>query len=254
MRLLTQITDRSRAGGVGRLAVPRRHHVDQLVIAYLAQLAGPRRWSYGCRGGARSDPRRPTVVVERSPKPVPRSPPTPAGPPAYMLRPTVPVVAITGTNGKTTTSRMIGYFAQRAEEPTVGWSSTDGVYLNGELVEAGDFSGPAGARQVLRQPGLQLRSPRPLGGILRRGVGVATTTSRWSPTSADHLGLGGIDTLDQLAEVKAVITKITKPTGWCVLNADDPRTFAMRLGTGAGLGVRHDPDSPSGRTLEAVVG
>ena len=51
--------------------------------------------------------------------------------------------------------------------------------------------------------------------------------------SADHLGLGGIDTLDQLAEVKAVITKITKPGGWCVLNADDPRTLAMRLGTKA---------------------
>ena len=66
--------------------------------------------------------------------------------------------------------------------------------------------------------------------------------------SADHLGLGGIDTLDQLAEVKAVITKITKPTGWCVLNADDPRTFAMRLGTKAQVWVfSRDPDSPSGR-------
>ena len=66
--------------------------------------------------------------------------------------------------------------------------------------------------------------------------------------SADHLGLGGIDTLDQLAEVKAVITKITKPTGWCVLNADDPRTFAMRLGTKAQIWVfTVDPDSPSGR-------
>ena len=68
--------------------------------------------------------------------------------------------------------------------------------------------------------------------------------------SADHLGLGGIDTLDQLAEVKAVITKITKPTGWCVLNADDPRTFAMRLGTKAQVWVfTTDPDSPSGRVV-----
>ena len=68
--------------------------------------------------------------------------------------------------------------------------------------------------------------------------------------SADHLGLGGIDTLDQLAEVKAVITKITKPTGWCVLNADDPRTFAMRLGTQAQVWVfTTDPDSPSGRAV-----
>ena len=76
------------------------------------------------------------------------------------------------------------------------------------------------------------------GGILRRGVGVAyNDVSVVTNISADHLGLGGIDTLDQLAEVKAVITKITKPDGWCVLNADDPRTFAMRLGTKARVWV-----------------
>jgi cyanophycin synthetase len=68
--------------------------------------------------------------------------------------------------------------------------------------------------------------------------------------SADHLGLGGIDTLDQLAEVKAVITRITKPTGVCVLNADDPRTFAMRLGTRAQVWVfTIDPNSPSSRVV-----
>jgi cyanophycin synthetase len=84
------------------------------------------------------------------------------------------------------------------------------------------------------------------GGILRRGVGVAyNDVSVVTNISADHLGLGGIDTLDQLAEVKAVITKITKPDGWCVLNADDPRTFAMRLGTklrsGCSLGTQTRP-------------
>jgi cyanophycin synthetase len=68
--------------------------------------------------------------------------------------------------------------------------------------------------------------------------------------SADHLGLGGIDTLDQLAEVKAVITKITKSDGWCVLNADDPRTFTMRLGSKAQIWVfTRDPDSPAGRSV-----
>ena len=89
------------------------------------------------------------------------------------------------------------------------------------------------------------------GGILRRGVGVAyNDVSVVTNISADHLGLGGIDTLDQLAEVKAVITKITKPTGWCVLNADDPRTFAMRLGTKAQVWVfTTDPDSPSARAV-----
>ena len=133
-----------------------------------------------------------------------------------------------------------------------GWSSTDGVYLNGELVEAGDYSGPSGAGQVLRQPGVQLAvTETARGGILRRGVGVAyNDVSVVTNISADHLGLGGIDTLDQLAEVKAVITKITKPTGWCVLNADDPRTFAMRLGTKARVWVfTRDPDSPSGRSV-----
>ncbi len=68
--------------------------------------------------------------------------------------------------------------------------------------------------------------------------------------SADHLGIGGIETLDQLAEVKAVITKITRPTGWCVLNGDDPRTFAMRLGTKARVWVfTLDPNSPAARAV-----
>ena len=148
------------------------------------------------------------------------------------------MVAVTGTNGKTTTSRMIAYVAQRAGR-SVGWSSTDGVYLNGVLVEAGDYSGPSGAGQVLQLPGVQLAvTETARGGILRRGVGVAyNDVSVVTNISADHLGLGGIDTLDQLAEVKAVITRITKPTGVCVLNADDPRTFAMRLGTRARVWV-----------------
>ena len=168
-----------------------------------------------------------------------------------LIKPRIPVVAITGTNGKTTTSRMLGFIAQRTGL-SVGWSSTDGVYLNGELVEAGDYSGPSGAGQVLRQPGVQLAvTETARGGILRRGVGVAwNDVSVVTNISADHLGLGGIDTLDQLAEVKAVITKITRPTGWCVLNADDPRTFAMRLGTKARAWVfTTDPNSPAARTV-----
>jgi cyanophycin synthetase len=175
----------------------------------------------------------------------------PLGRPPALIRPTVPVVAVTGTNGKTTTSRMLGHIAQQAGL-SVGWSSTDGVYVNGVLVEAGDYSGPSGAGQVLRQPGVQLAvTETARGGILRRGVGVAhNDVSVVTNISADHLGLDGIDTLDQLAEVKAVITKITKASGWCVLNADDPRTFAMRLGTPAHVWVfTRDPDSPNGRTV-----
>jgi cyanophycin synthetase len=105
---------------------------------------------------------------------------------------------------------------------------------------------------VLRHPGVELAvTETARGGILRRGIGVAyNDVSVVTNISSDHLGQDGIDTLDQLAEVKAVITKITKPDGWCVLNADDPRTFAMRLGTKAQIWVfTRDPDSPSGRSV-----
>ncbi|MFT4163765.1 MAG: Mur ligase family protein [Microlunatus sp.] len=175
----------------------------------------------------------------------------PLGSGPRLIKPKIPVVAVTGTNGKTTTSRMLGFIAQRTGL-SVGWSSTDGVYFNGELVEAGDYSGPSGAGQVLRQPGVQLAvTETARGGILRRGIGVAwNDVSVVTNISADHLGLGGIETQDQLAEVKAVVTKITKPDGWCVLNADDPRTFAMRLGTKARVWVfTTDPNSPAARTV-----
>jgi cyanophycin synthetase len=161
------------------------------------------------------------------------------------------VVAVTGTNGKTTTSRMIAHIGLAAGLH-VGWSSTDGVYVDGELVKYGDYSGPSGAVTVLAQPGLQLAvTETARGGILRRGIGVAhNDVSVVTNVTADHLGLGGIDTIDQLAEVKAVVTKITRPRGWCVVNGDDPRTFPMRLGSPAKCWVfSRDPDSPSIRTV-----
>jgi cyanophycin synthetase len=188
------------------------------------------------------------TVLEQSAERLARTPP---GSAPELIKPRIPVVAVTGTNGKTTTSRMLGFIAQRTGL-SVGWSSTDGVYLNGELVEAGDYSGPSGAGQVLRQPGVQLAvTETARGGILRRGVGVAwNDVSVVTNISADHLGIGGIETLDQLAEVKAVITRIPRPTGWCVLNGDDPRTFAMRLGTKARVWVfTLDPNSPAARTV-----
>jgi cyanophycin synthetase len=175
----------------------------------------------------------------------------PAGDPPPTLRPRIPVVAVTGTNGKTTTSRMIAHIG-RAAGLHVGWSSTDGVYVDGELVKYGDYSGPSGAGTVLAYPGLQLAvTETARGGILRRGIGLAhNDVSVVTNVTADHLGLGGIDTIDQLAEVKAVVTKITRPRGWCVVNGDDPRTFAMRLGSPAKCWVfSRDPDSPSIRTV-----
>jgi cyanophycin synthetase len=157
----------------------------------------------------------------------------PPGDAPSVPEPTVPVVAVTGTNGKTTTVRLLAHLV-RSAGGSVAYSSTDGVYHDDELVEAGDYSGFAGAGIALSQPGVEvavLETAR--GGILLRGIGtmhndVAVVTN----VSSDHLGLAGIHTLDELAEVKAAITRITRPEGWVVLNADDPRVLSMRRGAG----------------------
>src|SRR3954469_19910940 len=148
------------------------------------------------------------------------------GPGPHTLTPKVPVVAVTGTNGKTTTSRMIAHIARTAGK-LVGWSNTDGIYLDGVLVEAGDYSGPSGAGRVLAYPEVEFAvTETARGGILLKGIGlVHNDVSVVTNVTADHLGLQGIDTVDQLAEVKGVVTRITKKTGWAVLNADDPRVL-----------------------------
>ncbi len=112
----------------------------------------------------------------------------------------------------------------------VGWSNTDGIYVDGVLVEAGDYSGPCGAGRVLAHPEVEFAvTETARGGILLKGIGlVRNDVSVVTNVTADHLGLQGIDTVDQLAEVKGVVPRITKKTGWAVLNADDPRVFAMR--------------------------
>lgn len=154
-----------------------------------------------------------------------------AGPVLRPARPRIPTVCVTGTNGKTTTTRLIAHLAMTAGRRT-GWSSTDGVLVQGELVEEGDYSGPAGARTVLSDKSVRfavLETAR--GGMLLKGLGTAYNhVSVVTNVSADHLGVNGIDTLDQLAEVKAIITRITRPDGWVVLNGDDPRVWAMRSG------------------------
>jgi cyanophycin synthetase len=178
------------------------------------------------------------------------------GPAPAVPEPNVPVVAVTGTNGKTTTVRLLAHLIRTAGK-TVAYSSTDGVYLNGERVEEGDYSGFGGAGMALSQEGVEaavLETAR--GGILLRGMGtmhndVAVVTN----VSADHLGIHGIHTLDQLAEVKATILRTTKTDGWDVLNADDPRVLAMRrVARGRPWLFSLDPDHPALRSVLAEHG
>jgi cyanophycin synthetase len=169
------------------------------------------------------------------------------GDPPDVPAPTIPVVAITGTNGKTTTVRLLAHIGRTAGL-TVAYTSTDGVFVEDELVEEGDYSGFLGARMALAQPGVELvvlETAR--GGILLRGIGTAhNDVAVVTNVSADHIGLHGVRTLDQLAEVKAAITRITKPMGWDVLNADDPRVLAMRRGaTGRPFLFTMDADHPA---------
>ncbi|HET6969074.1 MAG TPA: Mur ligase family protein, partial [Ornithinibacter sp.] len=173
----------------------------------------------------------------------------PLGDPPRLVTPRIPVASITGTNGKTTTTRLLAHICMTAGLRT-GWSSTDGVVVQGEVVEPGDYSGPAGARAVLDAPGVQvgiLETAR--GGMLLRGMGVShNDVSVVTNVSADHLGLQGIDTVDQLAEVKAIVTRVTRPRGWVVLNGEDPRVWAMRSGLRARPWVfTSDPSAPAVR-------
>ncbi|MFL5605306.1 MAG: Mur ligase family protein [Gemmatimonadaceae bacterium] len=142
---------------------------------------------------------------------------------------TIPLIAVTGTNGKTTTTRLIAHlFAQAGF--VVGYTTTDGVYVDDALVMQGDLTGPFAANLILSHPDVEvavLETAR--GGILRAGLGwdqcdVGVVTN----VTSDHLGLKGIDTIEQLADVKAVIPAVVKDTGYAVLNADDPLVFAMR--------------------------
>jgi cyanophycin synthetase len=149
---------------------------------------------------------------------------------------TMPVVSITGTNGKTTTTRLIAHIVRQSGK-RVGWSSSSGVFIEGVQVMEGDYTGPSGALRVLNDPDLDvavLETAR--GGILMRGVAYESNdVSVFTNVSADHLDLHGIRTVEGLANAKATIIRITKPAGYAVLNADDPLVVAQSSKTRARL-------------------
>ncbi len=140
----------------------------------------------------------------------------------------IPVVAVTGTNGKTTTTRLIAHLFATAGK-RVGYTTTDGVYLHGQLVQKGDCTGPASAQMVLRDPSVDfavLECAR--GGLLRSGLGfdrcdVGIVTN----VAEDHLGLDGIHSLEQMSRVKATVAESVSRNGYAVLNADNEWTYAM---------------------------
>ena len=135
----------------------------------------------------------------------------------------MPIISISGTNGKSTTTRMIAHVARHAGKH-VGVTTTDGVIIDGEIVEPGDFSGPQGAHAVLGRTDVDLAILETArGGILLRGLAYESNdASVLTNISGDHLDLQGLHTLPELAEVKAVITRVTRKKGAVVLNADDP--------------------------------
>jgi cyanophycin synthetase len=140
----------------------------------------------------------------------------------------IPIVSVSGTNGKSTVSRLITHILLRGGRH-VGTTTSDGVIVDERMVDPGDWTGPGGAQQILGRRDIDvavLETAR--GGILLRGVGYESNdASVFTNVSSDHLDLQGIHTLPELAEVKSTICRITRPDGWVVLNADDPLVAAV---------------------------
>jgi len=141
----------------------------------------------------------------------------------------IPIVAVTGSNGKTTTTRMIAHIF-RGMGRQVGMTTTDGIYIDERLVKRVDASGPKSAQMVLQNPRVDLAVfETARGGILREGLGYERNdVGVVLNVTGDHLGLREIDTLEQLAAVKQVVVEAVPRSGWAVLNADDPLVCEMR--------------------------
>ena len=164
----------------------------------------------------------------------------------------VPIIAVTGTNGKTTTSRMISHIF-KGTGVKVGMTSTDGIVIDERLVFKADASGPRSARMVLQNPRVEMAVMEVArGGILREGLGydrndVAVVTN----VAPDHLGMRGINTVEQLAEVKAVVVEAVPRDGFAVLNADDPLVRKMRRRCSGSI-VWFSLEPPGSRVREVI--
>jgi cyanophycin synthetase len=160
----------------------------------------------------------------------------------------IPIVSVSGTNGKSTVTRLMTHILARAGR-RVGTTTSDGVLVDERMIEPGDWTGPGGAHQVLARSDVDvavLETAR--GGIVLRGVGYESNdASVLTNVSSDHLDLQGIHTLPELAEVKSTICRITKPDGWVVLNADDPLVAAVarRVKASVALFTLEGAESPT---------
>ncbi len=168
----------------------------------------------------------------------------------------IPIIATTGTNGKTTTTRLIAHMA-KMKGYRVGYTTSDGVYIQNRLLMKGDCTGPASAEFVLKDPTVNfavLECAR--GGLLRAGLGfkkcdVGIVTN----VAADHLGLKGIHTIEQLAKVKGVIPETVLPDGYAILNADDDLVYEMRRSINCNLALfSMDEENPRIKALQKLGG
>ncbi|AFY72432.1 cyanophycin synthetase [Synechococcus sp. PCC 7502] len=158
----------------------------------------------------------------------------------------IPIISITGTNGKTTTTRLTAHIFKQTQK-VIGYTTTDGIYIGEWLVEKGDTTGPGSAQVILRDPTVEiavLETAR--GGILRSGLGFdGCDVGVVLNVQADHLGIGDINTIEELAHLKSVVPASVFPSGYVVLNAEDELVVAMASKVKAQVAFFSlDPENP----------